>query len=271
MEPKPRLVHPGDPQDERLAGLALAAAYTYAYLPTVLDDAGRGKDQPALLNGRLWPLRADEHPTAAMAADLAALAEAGLVCRYTAEGQAYLHLPDWADRQADASAVAGSSSLPACPVHEVPGPEAARAGAGEPVRQGAGEPSGQGAGEPSGAGAGQAPRGERVEDVFADTFGRLSEQVGAFLDEAAASLDEAHIRDTLARVVEDVTFLVDAERAAAYGEKVREFLSRGRSFGPWPSATPPEERTPPDPEGSTPPAVPPGDTWRETTDDPTGE
>lgn len=255
MEPTPRLIHPGDPQDERLAGLSLSAAYTYAYLPTVLDDAGRGKDQPALLNGRLWPLRADEHPSTTMAADLAALAEAGLLCRYTVQGQAYLHLPDWADRQAGASAKPASSDLPACPVHE-PGAEAARPAAGE------------GAGE----WVGQIPHRERVEDVFADTFGRVSEQVGAFLDEAAAHLDEARIRDTLARVVEDVTFLVDAERAAAYGEKVREFLSRpGRGFGPWPPPTPRQERTPPDQEGSTPPAVPPGDTWRETTDDPTGE
>ena len=27
-----------------------------------LDDEGRAKDQPAVLNGYLWPLRADAHP-----------------------------------------------------------------------------------------------------------------------------------------------------------------------------------------------------------------
>lgn len=260
MQPKPRLIHPGDPQDERLAGLALSAAYTYAYLPTVLDDAGRGRDQPALLNGRLWPLRADEHPTTAMAADLAGLAEAGLVCRYTVGGQPYLHLPEWAERQVSASGEPVSSNLPACPVHE-PGAELGAGRIDETVHEVVGPDAGERVGQPG---------PERVEDVLADTFGRVSEQISAFLDEAAASFDEARIRDTLARVVEDVTFLVDAERAAAYGEKVREFLSRpGRGSGSWPRPTPPGDRNPP--EKGAPPAVPPGDTWRESTDDPTGE
>ena len=262
MEPKPRLIHPGDPQDERLAGLALSAAYTYAYLPTVLDDAGRGRDQPALLNGRLWPLRADEHPTTAMAADLAGLAEAGLVCRYTVGGQPYLHLPEWADRQVSASGETASSDLPACPVHEA-GAELGAGGVEETIRESVAPDAGERVGQMPGLGG--------VEDVLADTFGRVSEQVSAFLDEAAASFDEARIRDTLARVVEDVTFLVDAERAAAYGEKVREFLSRpSRGPGSWPRPTTPGDRNPPD-EERTPPAVPPGDTWRESTDDPTGE
>lgn len=187
MVPTARMIDPGDAQDERLAGLALSAAYTFAYLPTVLDDDGRARDQPAVLNGRLWPLRADQHPTTAMEADLTALAEVGLVCRYTVAGEALLHLPDWSQRQAPVRPV--RSTLPACPTHE-----------------------------------------PAVEDAVADTVGRIAEQVTAFLGEAVAGLDEARIRDSVARAVEDVTFLIDAEKAAAYGERVRQFFARP----PWP-------------------------------------
>ena len=116
MPQKPRSVHPADAQDERLADLSLTAALTYAYLPTVLDDEGRGKDLPAVLNGYLWPLRADTHPTDAMVADLDALVDTGLLCRYEVGDRAYLHDPRWKDRQKAARPV--PSTLPPCPRHE---------------------------------------------------------------------------------------------------------------------------------------------------------
>ncbi|HSF26685.1 MAG TPA: hypothetical protein VLC50_04115 [Actinomycetes bacterium] len=242
MVSKARAIHPEDAQDERLATLPLSAAYTYAYLPTVLDDAGRGRDQTGVLNGRLWPLRADEHPSAAMEADLAALAQAGLVCRYTVAGQAFLHLPDWAERQQPLRP--RPSAHPPCPTHDEPPVEAT--------------PFGR----------------ESFEESMADTFGKVAEQVNAFFGEAASNFDQDRIRDSVARLVEDVTFLVNAEKAASYGERVREFLARGWA-GP-PSAEDSARDVPPPPRqvppGEAPsPDVPPGDTWRESTDDPTGE
>jgi hypothetical protein len=116
MAQKPRTIHPGDAQDERLATLPLSAAYTYAYLPTVLDDEGRAKDQPPIFNGYLWPLRAHEHPTEAMISDISALVDAGLLCRYTADGQDCLHDPNWKSRQKVSRPV--SSTLPSCPTHD---------------------------------------------------------------------------------------------------------------------------------------------------------
>lgn len=111
-----RTIDPGDPQDERVAGLSLAAAYTWAYLPLVLDDEGRAKDQPAVFNGRLWPLRADAHPTSSMADDLAELVTAGLLCRYSVDGRDYVHVPDWKQRQkVDRPS---RSTLPRCPHHD---------------------------------------------------------------------------------------------------------------------------------------------------------
>ncbi len=178
MPQKPRTIHPDDAQDERLAALPLSAAVSYAYLPTLLDDDGRAKDQPAVFNGLLWPLRADEHGTDAMAADVDALVDAGLLCRYTADGNAYLHDPRWKSRQKVARPV--PSTLPRCPTHD-----------------------------------------RTFDETIAETMGKVSEQVNAFFGSAGPRVDEARVRDSIVRIVEDVTFMVDPERASSYGQKVR--------------------------------------------------
>jgi hypothetical protein len=193
MAQKSRTIHPADAQDERLANLPLSAAYTYAYLPTILDDDGRARYQPALFNGYLWPLRADEHSTAAMVADIDALVEAGLLCRYSISGQEYLHDPSWKARQKIARPI--PSTLPACPTHD-----------------------------------------KTFDDVVAETLNKVSEQVNTFLGATATTIDEAKIRDSVARIVEDVTFLVDPEKAASYGQKVRGFFARSTRPAGGPSA-----------------------------------
>lgn len=182
MAQKSRTIHPADAQDERLANLPLSAAYTYAYLPTILDDEGRAKDQPSVFNGYLWPLRADAHTTDAMISDIGALIEAGLLCRYSVGGQDYLHDPAWKGRQKIARPI--PSALPGCPTHD-----------------------------------------KTFDEVIAETLHKVSEQVDAFFGMAATGLDEAKIRDSVARIVEDVTFLVDPQKAASYGQKVRRFFT----------------------------------------------
>lgn len=181
MAHQPRTIHPDDIQDERLAQVPLSAAYTYAYLPTVLDDTGRAKDQPAVLNGYLWPLRADEHGTAAMASDLEALVDAGLLCRYSVGERSYIHDPEWRTRQSISRPT--PSTLPPCPTHDA-----------------------------------------ATEDLIGDTLRKVSDQLNAFLGSARGSFDENSLRDAVTRTVEDVTFLIDPEKAATYGRKVREFL-----------------------------------------------
>jgi hypothetical protein len=183
MAQKSRTIHPADAQDERLANLPLSAAYTYAYLPTILDDEGRAKDQPSVFNGYLWPLRADAHTTDAMISDIGALVEAGLLCRYSVGGQDYLHDPAWKGRQKTARPI--PSTLPGCPTHD-----------------------------------------KTFDEVIADTLHKVSEQVNAFFGTAATGLDEAKIRDSVARIVEDVTILVDPEKASSYGQKVRGFFTK---------------------------------------------
>ena len=214
MTQQRRTVHPGDAQDERLAEVPLTAAYTYAYLPTVLDDAGRAKDQPAVLNGYLWPLRADEHGTDAMTADLDALASTGLICRYTVGESAYLHDPAWRTRQRIARPE--PSTLPPCPTHDT-----------------------------------------AVDDVVGETLRKLSDQISSFVGSAAANLDETKIRDAVSRAVEDVTFMIDPEKAASFGQMVREFF--GGTTGPAREPGPEENVDLAD-----------GDVWHEVTDRPNG-
>ncbi len=183
MPQKLRSIHPDDAQDERLAALPLTTAHTFAYLPTVLDDEGRAKDQPAVLNGYLWPLRADQHPTEAMEADLAALADAGLICRYQVGGRGYLHDPRWRARH-KASRPAPSTLAP-CPEHE-----------------------------------------KSFDEAVTETLGRFADQVNAMVGVAATRIDQKRIQDSVARVVEDVTYLVDPEKAVANGQKVRNLFGK---------------------------------------------
>jgi hypothetical protein len=118
MVPSARAIHLDDARDDRLAQLPLTTAYTYAYLPALLDDEGRAKDQPAVFNGYLWPLRADEHPTAAMIDDISALVDAGLLCRYSVDGHDYIHDTEWRRRQKlRQPGDFGRSVLPRCPTH----------------------------------------------------------------------------------------------------------------------------------------------------------
>lgn len=181
MAHSPRTIQPGDVQDERVARLPLAAAYTWAYLPAVLDDDGRAVDNAAVVNGRLWPLRFDEHPTDAMAADLDALAAEGLICRYVVDGQAYLHDPAWRRRQRLVRPV--RSALPRCPSHD-----------------------------------------SGLREFVGDTLTSVQDQVSSILGGAATTAGTTKVRDTVARIVEDVTFPVDPGKAAAYGQRIRDFL-----------------------------------------------
>jgi hypothetical protein len=188
MPQKLRTIHPDDAQDERLAALPLETAHTYAYLPTVLDDEGRAKDQPAVLNGYLWPLRADAHPTEAMEADLAALAEAGLICRYEVTGRPYLHDPRWKTRHKLTRPT--PSTLPPCAEHE-----------------------------------------KSFDEAVTETLGRFAEQVNSMVGVAASHIDQKRIQDSVARLVEDVTYLVDPEKAVPNGQKVRNLFNRAKVEG----------------------------------------
>ena len=67
-------------------------------LITQADDAGRGDARPAIIKGRVFPLR--ERVTAKdIDASLHALAAKGCVSLYTVGGKPYFWFPGWADHQ----------------------------------------------------------------------------------------------------------------------------------------------------------------------------
>lgn len=110
---------------ESLASVSLTAERTFVGLFTQADDHGRHRDHPAIIAGLLWPLR-PEHTPVDVENDLQQLADADLLCRYTAQdGKRYLHIVTWHAHQKINRP--SPSRLPACPTHDGPRPDPTRA------------------------------------------------------------------------------------------------------------------------------------------------
>lgn len=115
--PRIRAVKPELFLSESLSRVSVEAERTFVGLWTQADDRGRLKDQPAVINGALWPLR-PEHGIDNMQEDLKALIKIGVLCRYEAESRSYLHIVGWAEHQRINRPT--ESSLPPCPKHDAP-------------------------------------------------------------------------------------------------------------------------------------------------------
>lgn len=101
--------------DEDLAAVSVNAERTYAGMSTIADDRGRVRDQPAVVNGMLWPLR-PWHTAENLETELGELEREGLVCRYMGcDGKRYLHLVPWDDDQKIDRP--SKTRLPRCPRH----------------------------------------------------------------------------------------------------------------------------------------------------------
>ncbi|MGW8700038.1 hypothetical protein ACWGOK_24365 [Streptomyces eurythermus] len=120
-----RTIKPEAFVSESLAAVSLTAERTFFGLLTQADDQGRHRDHAAIIAGQLWVLR-PEHTPADVEKDLAQLADAGLICRYTGpDDKRYLHVVTWHQHQKINRP--SKSRLPACPHHDTVG-GAARAG-----------------------------------------------------------------------------------------------------------------------------------------------
>lgn len=120
-----RTIKPEAFVSESLAAVTLTAERTFFGLLTQADDQGRHRDHAAIIAGQLWVLR-PEHTPADVEKDLAQLADAGLICRYTGpDDKHYLHVVTWHQHQKINRP--SKSRLPACPHHDTVG-GAARAG-----------------------------------------------------------------------------------------------------------------------------------------------
>lgn len=111
--PRIRTIKPDAFRSETLSEVSLAAERTFLGLLTEVDDQGRIKERPAVLNGALWALR-PEHTVREMERDLEDLHAVGLVCRYQIGTVRYLHVPTFAQHQRVNRPTA--SQLPGCPV-----------------------------------------------------------------------------------------------------------------------------------------------------------
>ncbi|GHF27554.1 hypothetical protein GCM10010218_05670 [Streptomyces mashuensis] len=111
-----RTIKPEAFVSESLAACTVTAERTFFGLLTQADDHGRHRDHPAIIAGKLWPLR-PEHTPLDVEDDLQQLASAGLICRYTGcDGRGYLHIVAWAKHQKIDRPSA--SRLPLCSAHD---------------------------------------------------------------------------------------------------------------------------------------------------------
>ncbi|MGW7304407.1 hypothetical protein ACWGI1_02370 [Streptomyces sp. NPDC054835] len=111
-----RTIKPEAWESEDLAAVDVTAVVTFLGLLTHADDAGRHRDLPAIIAGRLWALRPN-HTPAHVANDLEQLASRNLVCRYTGcDGKTWLHIVTW-DRHQKINRPS-ASRLPRCPIHD---------------------------------------------------------------------------------------------------------------------------------------------------------
>ncbi|WP_326719832.1 hypothetical protein OHT59_10245 [Streptomyces sp. NBC_00243] len=113
-----RTIKPEAFVSESLAAVSLTAERTFVGLLTQADDQGRHRDHAAIIAGQLWVLR-PEHTPSDVETDLAQLADAGLICRYTGpDDKRYLHVITWHRHQKINRA--SKSRLPDCPRHNGP-------------------------------------------------------------------------------------------------------------------------------------------------------
>ena len=110
-----RTIKPEAFQSDTLSGLSVESERTFLALLTQADDVGRFRDQPAVLNGAIWPLRPD-HTVRDMEYDLSELVRVGIGCRYEVGDRKYMHIPSFLDHQRINRPTA--SKIPACPVHD---------------------------------------------------------------------------------------------------------------------------------------------------------
>lgn len=109
-----RSIKPEAFHSESLSQCSVEAERTFWGMSTMADDAGRLRDQPAVINGALWCLR-PSHTAEHCEDEISQLVTAGVLCRYDVEGKHLIHFPSWKDHQKINRP--GKSRLPACPRH----------------------------------------------------------------------------------------------------------------------------------------------------------
>lgn len=113
-----RSIKPDAFHSDTLSQVPRGVRWTFAGLWTYLDDDGRGRDDVRLIKAALYPLDDDVTPEV-IADDLDQLEKVGCICRYTADGKAYLHIPKYTGKGWDHQKISHpkASVLPTCGRH----------------------------------------------------------------------------------------------------------------------------------------------------------
>ncbi len=83
---------------EKISSLSDFEFRLWVSLITQADDAGRGDARPAIIKGRVFPLR-DRVTAKDIDVSLHALAAKGCITLYTVDGRSYFWFPSWAEHQ----------------------------------------------------------------------------------------------------------------------------------------------------------------------------
>ena len=108
-----RTIKPSAFVSETLTQLPRDARWTFVGLLTYVDDEGRGRDNPRIIKGALYPLD-DDVTAAVIEAEMGLMYGVGVICRYNAEGS-WFHFPNWGEHQRVNRPTA--SAIPACEKH----------------------------------------------------------------------------------------------------------------------------------------------------------
>lgn len=93
-----RSVHPDICVSETMAELPAELERTFTRLLTHCDDEGRCLDIPRLVKAAIYPLH-DDITADVLDAEMALLADAGLIWRYEARGKRYIEVCSWGEYQ----------------------------------------------------------------------------------------------------------------------------------------------------------------------------
>lgn len=109
------MIHPDFFVSATMNELPYTAMLTFAGVWCWADDYGRGEDDPALVKAAVWPRRRAMSEKK-VEADLDALVDAEVLCRYEVTGHALIHVTNWREHQKVQHPT--RSKLPPCPAHE---------------------------------------------------------------------------------------------------------------------------------------------------------
>lgn len=93
-----RSIKPEFSQSEAIVALSRDVRLHFIQLWTYADDYGRGKDEPRVIKGAIWPLDDDVSPEQVEAWQCVLAAE-GRIVRYTVGGRQFFEVVNWMEHQ----------------------------------------------------------------------------------------------------------------------------------------------------------------------------